>query len=335
MARGKSTVQKAYTPNPDIIDLWPDITGKEINGLGETESGRPRPVFWRADGSIAHSDALQYFYNRDKDNPRIAESRKYREETAAIPVSDIAAEAVTKSAADWTADVKSQALALGADDVGICEYREEWTFEDRPVPQGKFAVVMAFAHDYPELSTAPDEKAYIEVMRQYSRAGNTSKFVANWIREQGYFAAPKTGPNTEDVLMIPAAIEAGLGELGKHGSMIHRKLGANFRLSMVLTDLPLVSDVPDVFGADDFCIRCQVCSNACPPDAISREKVMVRGEEKWFVDFDLCLPYFMDNKTCGICLAVCPWSRPGIADNLVVKMARRREKKAVKQVANE
>jgi len=330
MARGKSAVQKAYTPNQEVIDLWPEITGKDINGLGETEAGRPRPVFWRADGTIAHTDALLYFYNKDKDNPRIAKSRKYREATAAIPISDVTAESVEKSAEAWTAELKSKALELGADDVGICEYREEWTFEDRPVPQGKYAIVMAFAHDYPRLSKAPDEETYLEIMAQYSRAGNTSKHVANWIRELGHFAAPKTGPNTEDVLMIPAAIEAGLGELGKHGSMIHRKLGANFRLSMVLTDLPLVSDAPDIFGGDDFCTRCQVCSSACPPEAISREKVMVRGEVKWFVDFDLCLPYFMDNKTCGICLAVCPWSRPGIADNLIVKMARKREEAEAK-----
>ena len=328
MARGKSAVQKAYTPNQEIIDLWPDISGNEINGLGESEAGRPRPVFWRTDNSIAHTDALYFFYNRDKDNPRIAEARTRREQTAAIPASEIADEMVQKSADEWTAEIKQQALELGADDVGICEYREEWTFEDRPVPQGKYAVVMAFAHDYPKLSTAPDEEAYIEVMEQYRRAGNTSKYVANWIRERGHFAAPKTGPNTEDVLMIPAAIEAGLGELGKHGSMIHRKLGANFRLSMTLTDLPLLTDEPDVFGGDEFCTRCQVCSTACPPDAISREKVLVRGNEKWFVNFDKCVPYFIDNKTCGICLAVCPWSRPGVADNLVVKLARRRERAA-------
>jgi len=330
MARGKSVVQAAYEPNQEIIDLWPDTTGNEINGLGEAETGRPRPVFWRVDGSIAHSDALYYFYNKDRDNPRIAESRKYREETAAIPVSDIAPDAVLKSAVDWTDELKRQSLETGADDVGICEYQQAWTYTDRPVPRGKYAVVMAFAHDYPELSSAPDEKAYIEVMRQYSRAGNTSKHVANWIRERGHFAMAKTGPNTEDVLMIPAAIEAGLGELGKHGSMIHRNLGANFRLSMVLSDLPLLPNTPDVFGADDFCTRCQVCSSACPPDAISREKVRVRGEVKWYVDFDRCLPYFMDNMTCGICLAVCPWSRPGIADKLVVKMARKREEAGTK-----
>lgn len=325
MPGDKSTLKKDYKPNQAILDLWPDISGNEVNGLHEPESGRPRPVFWRPDGSIAHIKALHYFYNRDKDNPRIARSRKYREETAAIPVSEMASEVVQKSAEDWTKALKEKALELGAEDVGICEYRKEWTYTDRPVPQGRYAVVMAFSHDYPELSTAPDEKAYIEVMRQYARAGGTSKYLSNWIREQGHFAAAKTGPNTEDVLMIPAAIEAGLGELGKHGSMIHRKLGANFRLSMVLTDLPLLTDSPDVFGADDFCSRCQVCTKACPPDAISTEKVMVRGEVKWYVNFDKCLPYFMDNKTCGICLAVCPWSRPGIADNLVVKMARKRK----------
>ena len=78
--------------------------------------------------------------------------------------------------------------------------------------------------------------------------------------------------------MIPAAIEAGLGELGKHGSMIHRKLGANFRLSMVLTDLPLVSDAPDIFGGDDFCTRCQLCSSACPPMPFHAKKSWFAGK---------------------------------------------------------
>ena len=48
--------------------------------------------------------------------------------------------------------------------------------------------------------------------------------------------------------MIPPAIAAGLGQLGKHGSIINRKLGANFRLALVLTDAPLVADRPDALG---------------------------------------------------------------------------------------
>ena len=80
-------------------------------------------------------------------------------------------------------------------------------------------------------------------------------------------------------------------------------------------------------GVDDFCSRCQVCSNLCPPDAIFSEKQMIRGNIKWYVDFDKCIPYFNDTLGCGICIAECPWSLPGVAPSLTQKMLRRRERK--------
>lgn len=314
-----------WEPSQAVRDLWPDISGNDINGLGETAKRPPKPVFWRTDDSTPHAPVMYYFYERDKDNEAIAEARRYRNRTAAIEMADVAAAAAAEPDGGWTAAVKAAALEIGAADVGITAWREEWNYPDRPAPPERWAVVMAFPQDYDHMIAAPADSAYIEVMDKYEAAGNTAKHLANWIRERGYAASPKTGPMTEDILMIPAAIEAGMGELGKHGSIIHREFGANFRLSVVLTDLPVEPDQPDVFGADMFCQSCQVCSKACPPDAIFSEKQTVRGDQKWYVDFDRCIPYFVDNKTCGICLAVCPWSRPGIADNLVVKMARKME----------
>lgn len=321
---GQAPDAAKWTPSPEQAAVWPETSGNAINGLGEAAFGPPRPVFWRDDGhSIQHTGVLRFFYERYRDDANIREARKYRQRAAEYADISVAPETAAEPPEGWTAAVKQAALEAGADDAGICEYRDSWTYTDRPRPAGRWVAVMAFAHEYDRLNTAPHEDAYIEVMAQYGRAGMAAKRLANWIRTRGFPAEAKTGPMTEDVLMIPAAIEAGLGELGKHGSMIHRRFGANFRLSMVTTDLPVTPDAPDIFGADLFCQNCQVCTRACPPDAIAPEKQTVRGTKKWYVDFDKCLPYFVENETCGLCLAVCPWSRPGVAGNLVAKMARR------------
>ena len=87
-------------------------------------------------------------------------------------------------------------------------------------------------------------------------------------------------------------------------------------------DWPWVS-----YAVDDFCSRCQVCSNAYPPDAILPEKTIVRGEAKSYVDFDKCIPFFNENFDCGICIAVCPWSIPGRGPRIVEQLIRRANRK--------
>ena len=109
-------------------------------------------------------------------------------------------------------------------------------------------------------------------------------------------------------------------QLGRH-------LGSNFRLAAVTTTLPLISDAPDVFGADDFCTNCKICTDACPPQAIFHTKQTVRGVEKWYVDFDKCIPYFAETLNCALCTTICPWSRPGVAGRLAEKLARRDTRK--------
>jgi epoxyqueuosine reductase QueG len=49
----------------------------------------------------------------------------------------------------------------------------------------------------------------------------------------------------------------------------------------------------------------------------------VRGVQKWWVDFDKCIPYFNETFGCAICLAVCPWSKPGRAPSLAEKWSIR------------
>jgi ferredoxin len=66
----------------------------------------------------------------------------------------------------------------------------------------------------------------------------------------------------------------------------------------------------------------------CPPDAIFNEKQWVRGDYKWYVDFDKCIPYFVETQACGICLEVCPWSEPGRGPWLSEKLLAQRAKRA-------
>jgi ferredoxin len=237
-----------------------------------------------------------------------------------------AAEKIEKTPAEWSTLVKAFALDNEADLVGIADMNPVWVYEGYEVNLPRL-VVVGVAHDYEQISKAPsplgDNRGIVEVGKQYTRAARVASKLRNFILSQGYEAVAYEGPTPTALNFIPAAIAAELGELGKHGSMINRKYGASFRLSVVATDMPLMADAPDVFGADEFCMACQVCTEVCPPGAISDRKQMVRGVERWYVDFDKCIPYFAETRGCAICIAACPWSRPGVADNLVAKMAKR------------
>ncbi len=152
--------------------------------------------------------------------------------------------------------------------------------------------------------------------------------MAGWLRRSGWPAEPVTASTAGAVTLIPPALACGFGELGKHGSIINPELGASFRLSGVLTDAPFAPTPRREFGIDDFCQSCCVCENACPPEAISPEKQMVRGDGKWYVNFDKCLPFFNQTFGCAICIAVCPWSRPGVGLNLAGKLERRAKRQS-------
>jgi len=327
----------------------PPVSGNTVNGLGEQEPRPPSPFFWHEpryhDFGAMQGYTIGIMYGlEDADEIRKAFciNENFRPGTESGKASDeqfihrgpdpveVASEQVQRPASEWSRLLKDFALANHADVVGIAEMRPEWIFEGFEIDE-RYVIVMGVAHDYTEIAQAPsapgNNRAIVEIGRQYTRAARAAAELSNYIRGQGYGTTCFPGPTAQALLMIPAAIEAGLGELGKHGSLINRTLGASFRLSAVTTDMPLETDQPDIFGGDEFCLRCRVCTEACPPDAIYEQKQWVRGERKWYVDFDKCIPYFAETRGCGICIAVCPWSLPGVADKLVVKMAKLRKKK--------
>jgi epoxyqueuosine reductase len=313
-----------WLPSDDQMTHWPGVSGNAINGVGEETPRRPSPIYWHPPDTIPHGPLQRWFYEHTGADETLAQARRDRQRAIDEPLVPIAENVSELAADEWTANAKRAALDCGADDVGVAPMRAEYVVEGFEVPKYQWMILFAVEHSYDAMEAAPSLRTLVEVTRQYARGTRAAKGLANWLRTHGQDAFPYGGPMAGSFVLIPGAIEAGLGELGKHGSMIHPRFGSNFRLACVLTNAPLLADVRGDFGAADFCARCHVCSDACPPNAISNEKTLVRGERRWYVDFDKCLPYFNEAHSCAICLAVCPFSRPNIGINLVQKLAARR-----------
>lgn len=303
--------------------LKPEQSGNVINGLGEEALRRPRMVYWAPDPDDIPYGAMQrWFYTATPDDQRFRDIRAWRQKIYDAPLPEVTGPPLEQSPEAWTDALASFVTDGVCERIGVAEMQADWVFEGREVPQSRI-VVLGVAHDYDAISTAPDIPAGVEVLHQYGRAAKAAKDITGWLRRQGWAAEPVTGPMTGSVTLIPPALACGFGELGKHGSIINPELGSSFRLSAVLTDAPFAPTPPEDHGIDEFCAHCRICEDACPPEAIKPEKQTVRGTQKWYVDFDACLPFFNETQGCAICIAVCPWSRPGVGLNLAAKLARR------------
>lgn len=298
----------------------PPLSGNVINGLDEPGKTRARHVFHSSGGEPLEWKALDDFFSFL--NPWgvlchvLANTWQLRRSEGRVhptrrPVDDPAA---------MSSEIKALARELGAGLVAVTDVTEDALYEGRD-PGLARAICLALPMDREEMSLAPQPRAAVEVMRTYRAAGRVAVRLAERIRAMGWPARAYGNPNSTDVLMIPLAVRAGIGELGKHGSMICREYGSNFRLAAVLTDLPLAPDLPVDIGVEDLCTVCRRCVEDCPPRAIFDEKQIVRGERRWYVDFDKCVPYFVKTLGCAICIEVCPWSEagrgPALSDRLL------------------
>ncbi len=324
----KPNPYRPFEPDPDQIARQPDISGNKINGLGEAVPRNPSMVYWAPDpADIPHGPLQLYFYKQSSTEPAFGEQRAARQKILDTALPEVASESVVWSPAEWTRRLELFVRDGTCEMTGVAEMRSEWVFEGHDIQQSR-VIILAVQHTYAEIAAAPEPRAGLEVMTQYARAALAAKTVAGWIREQGWEAEAVTGPMTGALAMIPPALACGFGELGKHGSIINPELGASFRLSAVLTDAPFQPTPAREHGIDAFCQSCRICEDACPPEALSPDKKMVRGRHKWYVDFDKCLPFFNQTHGCAICIAQCPWSRPGVGLNLAAKLARKRERTA-------
>lgn len=211
-------------------------------------------------------------------------------------------EAVTKQ-------IKDLVLEMGADDVGVADLDHRLAFTQAGEFGHKYVVIYGMAMAYDCMADI-GPRSQEEVHRVYHDLDDIGVRLANQFAGYGYSA--RMQPNEGDIPLPAFGYLAGLGELGKHGSLISPKLGSSFRLGAVTTDMPLAADGPQDYGIDEVCTNCNMCTRFCPGDAIKPDKKEVNGLVRWHVDTPACEPYFHKLYGCKICLMVCPLNSRGI-----------------------
>ncbi|MFW5739898.1 MAG: hypothetical protein ACOC1F_05990 [Myxococcota bacterium] len=214
------------------------------------------------------------------------------------------------------------AKAYGAVDVGITPLQDHHVYARRgrqaerwgdPIErQHATGVVIVVAMDHAAMAYAPDAPVIVESSRQYVESARLAHVMAELLRTAGHDARAHVDGNYE-VLCVPPAADAGLGEVGRMSIFMHRTYGPCVRLAVVTTTAPLPStEHPPSGHVEAFCDICKKCSDNCPSRAIAPGGACEsRAFVHWSIDQEACYGMWRTFGTdCALCIRVCPFSKP-------------------------
>ncbi|HEX3033373.1 MAG TPA: reductive dehalogenase domain-containing protein [Bacillota bacterium] len=234
---------------------------------------------------------------------------------------------VMESPEKASAAVKEAARFFGAGIVGICELDQAYVYSHRGrntdmedgvfgqeiINDHKYAIVVGYEMSFDRIELANSYACDAETGRAYAELAKITVMLAEFIRELGYPARAHHF-RQEEVLHVPLAVAAGLGELGRNGYAISPQYGPRFRTGVVTTDLPLAIDNPIDFAVQENCEYCGLCAIMCPVGAIPEgDKTVINGVKKWALNADACLTHWAANPEtnlcCGLCIKYCPYNK--------------------------
>lgn len=183
-----------------------------------------------------------------------------------------------------------------------------------------YAVVIVVAMDIDMIKQAPTVTVLMESSRQYVESAKIAHIAAQYLRLLGFAARAHTDGHYE-ILCVPLAVDAGLGELGRMGLLMHREYGPCVRLSVVTTDAPLETSMVKRAFSEEFCRICKKCADNCPSQSITAgDEPSSRGFRHWSVDQERCYAFWKKIGTdCAVCIRACPYTKP---NTLFHKMVR-------------
>jgi reductive dehalogenase len=307
--RSGSEQYRAYYkehPEHEVFDAKRREKGGPIGDLGIID--RPHSMA-NASATLASLSMSLYLSTPEKVSPKAHVQLKGKK--------------VKLSPEEATERVKGYAQYLGADLVGVTEINPLWLysyrgeiFHENWEDWGKeielshtYAVVCAEEMSFAMVGAAPHTPTTIESMNNYAKGAVIADQLAAFIANLGY-SATANFLRHYDAILVPLAVDAGLGECGRLGYVMTKEFGPRVRLGAVTTNLPLVPDKPIDIGAEDFCKICKKCAVCCPSRSIPfDDQQEVNGTLRWKLHDETCFDYWGNIGTdCNICMRVCPWS---------------------------
>ena len=257
-------------------------------------------------------------------------ANKGRREGFQAPISNdtpVANEKVEyQNPSDASAEIKKISQFFGSDLCGITHLDKRWLYSKRVdvrdmsevelgLPDGLTSIiVLGHQMDKELVQTYPSALGGAATGREYSHEATIVMQVAAYIRNLGYQAVASMN---DTGLVIPMAIQAGLGEYARNQLVITPEFGPRLRFSKIFTDMPLEADKPKRPGVAKFCDICTKCVDACPVKALPSGPPKtggglssIKGVRKWTSDAEKCFSFWATLSTdCAICMRVCPFNR--------------------------
>lgn len=241
----------------------------------------------------------------------------------------------TSAAAPVTADQFTDWLAQNrhGEMAWLARNAEKRVDPQKVLPGAKTIIVLAASYHDPTaiINTSPSHGViarYARYVDYHDVLGQMLKKLTDYI---GELAGPESRSlwyvDTGPILERDLAQRAGLGFVGKHTSLISRKLGNWIFLAEIITTAEMQPDAAET----NHCGNCTRCITACPTKAITAP---------FQLDARKCISYLtielkgsipvelrpaIGNRIygCDDCLAACPWNKFARLGSLMPPHARR------------
>jgi epoxyqueuosine reductase QueG len=159
-----------------------------------------------------------------------------------------------------------------------------------------------------EISNAPTRLYFHHYRTVNAYLDQTVFKISNFMQRKGFKALPIPASIILDwenqrahLSHKKLGVLAGLGWIGRNNLLVNEKLGSQFRLATILTDMPLKLDKP----VKKDCNSCYLCVNMCPAGAIKNSP----SEFDHLKCFEKLKEFqkqkLVDQYICGVCVNVC------------------------------